>query len=307
MKEYTFIIRAGESNQRLDLYLTKHLSRTISRSRIQKLIEEGFIKVDGKLTKPHHNLKAGEEISVVVPPPAKSEVKAEQIPLDITYEDDQLLVVNKPPGMVVHPAAGNYSGTLVNALLSHCKRLSGVGGVLKPGIVHRLDKDTSGLLVVAKTDQAHQGLTKQFKEQKVLKKYVAVVEGSMAFDEHIIDEPVGRPSGYRRKITVVQAGGRDAVTHYKVLQRFSGFSLVELMPKTGRTHQIRAHMAYIGHPVVGDREHGRRSNLIGRQALHAKTLGFHHPLSGQYLEFTTELPEDIKEVIEKIKKFQKNT
>ena len=300
MKEYAFIIKSGESNQRLDLYLTKRLPSSISRSRIQSLIAEGFIKLNDKPTKPHHKLKQGEKLTVIIPPLVKPEIGPEEIPLEIVYEDDQILVVNKPPGLVVHPAVGNYSGTLVNALLHHCKGLSGIGGTLKPGIVHRLDKGTSGLLVCAKTDEAHQGLAGQFKAQEVFKKYVAIVKGRMAFDEGVIDEPVGRHPRYRKKIAVVQAGGRRAVTHYRVLERFEDFSLVELMPKTGRTHQIRAHMAYLGHPVVGDGEYGRRSQLIDRQALHAKTLGFHHPSSGQYLEFTTELPEDMRGAIQKI-------
>lgn len=300
MKEYAFIIKSGESNQRLDLYLRKRLPSSISRSRIQGLIAEGFIKLNDKPTKPHHKLKQGEELTVIIPPLVKPEIKPEEIPLEIVYEDDQILVVNKPPGLVVHPAVGNYSGTLVNALLHHCKGLSGIGGILKPGIVHRLDKGTSGLLVCAKTDEAHQGLAGQFKAQEVLKKYIAIVKGRMAFDEGVIDEPVGRHPRYRKKIAVVQAGGRSAVTHYRVLERFEDFSLVELKPKTGRTHQIRAHMAYLGHPVVGDGEYGRRSQLIDRQALHAKTLGFHHPSSGQYLEFTIELPEDMRGAIQKI-------
>lgn len=300
MKEYAFVIKAGESNQRLDLYLTERLPGSISRSRIQRLIAEGFIKLDDKPTKPHHKLKQGEKLTVIIPPPVKPEVKPEEIPLEIVYEDDQILVLNKPPGLVVHPAAGNYSGTLVNALLHHCKGLSGIGGELKPGIVHRLDKGTSGLLVCAKTDEAHQGLARQFKAQEVLKKYVAIVKGRMAFDEGVIDEPVGRHPRQRKKIAVVQAGGRPAVTHYRVLERFENFSLVELTPKTGRTHQIRAHLVYIGHPVMGDGEYGHRSQLIDRQALHAKTLGFHHPSSGQYLEFTTELPEDMRGAIGKI-------
>ena len=300
MKEYAFIIKSGESNQRLDLYLRKRLPSSISRSRIQGLIAEGFIKLNDKPTKPHHKLKQGEKLTVIIPPLVKPEIKPEEIPLEIVYEDDQILVVNKPPGLVVHPAVGNYSGTLVNALLHHCKGLSGIGGILKPGIVHRLDKGTSGLLVCAKTDGAHQGLAGQFKAQEVFKKYIAIVKGRMAFDEGVIDEPVGRHPRYRKKIAVVQAGGRRAVTHYRVLERFEDFSLVELMPKTGRTHQIRAHMAYLGHPVMGDGEYGRRSQLIDRQALHAKTLGFHHPSSGQYLEFTTELPEDMRGAIQKI-------
>ncbi len=303
MREYKFTITPGESNQRLDRCLTKHLPGSISRSRIQKLIADGLVKLDGKPTKPHHKLKVGENLTVTIPPPIKPEMKAEEIPLEILYEDDHLLVVNKPSGMVTHPATGNYSGTLVNALLHHCGSLSEIGGVLKPGIVHRLDKGTSGLLVVAKTDQVHQGLARQFKDQTIHKKYVAIVEKPMAFDEGIIDEPVGRHPRYRKKIAIVQAGGREAVTQYKVLERLERFSLVELAPKTGRTHQIRAHMAYIGHPVVGDREYGRRSPLIERQALHARTLGFHHPATGKYLEFTCEIPEDMERLIKRIQEF----
>lgn len=300
MREYNFTITPGEADQRLDRYLTKHLPNSVSRSRIQKLIADGLVKVNGKPTKAHHKLKVGEALAVTIPPPTKPEVNPEDIPLDVVYEDDHLLVVNKPPGMVVHPAAGNFSGTLVNALLHRCDSLSGIGEVLKPGIVHRLDKDTSGLLVVAKTDQAHQGLAKQFKDRTVHKRYVGIVKGPMAFDEGIIDEPVGRHPRYRDKMAIVQAGGREAVTQYKVLQRFKGFSLVELAPKTGRTHQIRAHLAYVGHPIIGDKEYGSRSPLINRQALHAEVLGFHHPVTGKYTECTSKLPEDMERLIEEI-------
>lgn len=301
MKEYNFIVRAGEAGQRLDICLTRYLPNSISRSRIQKLIAGGHIQVNEKPTKAHHKLREGEQIKATVPLPTRIEAKPEKIPLDIVYEDGHLLVINKAPGMVVHPAAGNYSGTLVNALLAHCENLSGVGGDLKPGIVHRLDKDTSGLMVVAKSDEAHQGLARQFKEHTVFKKYVAVVQGRMPFDEGLIDEPVGRHPRHRKKMTIVQAGGRHAITHYKTLQRFETASLVEFTPKTGRTHQIRAHISYIGHPLVGDSEYGRRSPLIGRQALHAETLGFDHPANGKHLEFTKDIPKDMKRLIERLR------
>ncbi|MEA3328670.1 MAG: RluA family pseudouridine synthase [Candidatus Omnitrophota bacterium] len=297
MKEYNFVVGTHESGQRLDRYLTGHFSRLISRSYIQKLITDGQIRVDNKNAKSHYRLKSGEQIAVVIPSPSKPEAEPEDIPLNIVYEDEHLIVINKPAGMVVHPAAGNFSGTLVNALVHHCSDLSGVGGELKPGIVHRLDKDTSGLMVAAKTDTVHRALAKQFKDRTINKRYLVIVKGQMAFKEGVIDEPIGRNPRQRKKMEVVQAGGKQAVTNYKVIKKFEGFTLLEVILKTGRTHQIRVHMAYLSHPVLGDSHYGRQSPLINRQAIHAAGLGFYHPVTGKYLEFNSDLPEDMKKLV----------
>ena len=297
MKEHNFVVGRNESGQRLDHYLTGHLSGLISRSYIQKLIKDGQIKVDNQVSKSHHRLKSGEQILVILPLPVKSEVNPEDIPLDIVYEDEYLIVLNKPAGMVVHPAAGNSSGTLVNALLHYCSDLSGIGGELKPGIVHRLDKDTSGLMVVAKKDSAHAALAKQFKDRRINKRYMVIVKGNMALEEGVVDEPIGRNLRQRKKMEVVQAGGKQAVTYYKVIKRIKDFTLLEVIPKTGRTHQIRVHMAYLGHTVMGDSHYGRSSPFIGRQAIHAISLGFYHPAAGKYMEFNSDLPKDMKKLV----------
>ncbi|MEA3560308.1 MAG: RluA family pseudouridine synthase [Candidatus Omnitrophota bacterium] len=297
MKEHNFVVGGDESGQRLDHYLAGHLSGLISRSYIQKLIKDGQIKVDNQVSKSHYRLKGGERILVIIPLPVKSEVNPEDIPLNIVYEDEYLIVLNKPAGMVVHPAAGNSSGTLVNALLHYCSDLSGIGGELKPGIVHRLDKDTSGLMVVAKKDSAHAALAKQFKDRRINKRYMVIVKGNMALEEGVVDEPIGRNLRQRKKMEVVQAGGKQAVTYYKVIKRIKDFTLLEVIPKTGRTHQIRVHMAYLGHTVMGDSHYGRRSPFIGRQAIHAISLGFYHPAAGKYMEFNSDLPEDMKKLV----------
>jgi 23S rRNA pseudouridine1911/1915/1917 synthase len=231
-------------------------------------------------------------IEVRVQEPVQSTSKPEGIPLDIVYEDEDLLVVNKPPGMVVHPAPGNYSGTLVNALLHHCKNLSGIGGVLRPGIVHRIDKGTSGLLVVAKNDGAHKGLAKQFKERSIARTYIALVRGALELDRGTIELPIGRSRRDRKKMGVAFLKSKNAVTGYRVLRRFADATEVELKLSTGRTHQIRVHMAYIGHPISGDEKYGTRSAL-GRPALHAKTIGFIHPKTGIYMQFDSDIPRDM--------------
>ncbi len=296
-KEYSFVAGPADTGRRLDQYLAGNLSGELSRSYIQKLIKDGQIRVNGKTTKSNHKLKEAEKITVDIPPPSRPDTKPENIPLTIVYEDEQLMVVDKPAGMVVHPAAGNFSGTLVNALLYHSSHLSGIGGELKPGIVHRLDRGTSGLMVVAKTDKAHHSLAEQFKSHKVKKKYLAVVKGKVELDRGIIDEPIGRNLRQRKKMEVVQAGGKSAVTNYEVVKRFKAFTLVEISPATGRTHQIRVHMSYLGYPIIGDTEYGQHSTVINRQALHASLLGFYHPITNKYLEFSSALPEDIKSLI----------
>jgi len=298
MEPEKYRLDAGEADQgkRLDRYIVERLSG-LSRSFVQKLASEGGILVNGEPAKNHHKINAGEVVDISIPEPVASTIKAEKIPLDIVYEDRDLLVVNKPAGMVVHPAPGNYSGTLVNALLAHCKDLSGVGGVLKPGIVHRIDKGTSGLLVVAKNDSSHKALAGQFKAKTIKRVYWAVVKGVVRFDNGIVELPIGRSARDRKKMAVKSEDGRDAVTRYKVLERFKDSTLLELTLGTGRTHQIRVHMSHIGHPVLGDEEYGSRSR-IGRPALHAKTVGFTHPGTKKYLEFTSELPDDMRKLID---------
>lgn len=277
---------------RVDKFLAESIDY-LTRSALQKLISVNNVEIDGKPVPKSHVLKAGEDISVIVPDAVSLDVEAEDIPLEIYYEDDDLLVVYKPKGMVVHPAPGNHNGTLVNALLWHCKgSLSGINGVLRPGIVHRIDKDTSGLLLVAKNDFAHVHLAEQIKEHSLNRIYQTIVYGTNLPDEGDVDAPIGRSTKDRKKMAVVD-GGRSAQTHFSVVKRYVGFTHVMCKLRTGRTHQIRVHMAYIGHPVAGDAVYGPK-NAIGQlngQCLHAGTLGFVHPRTGEYMEFTAPLPE----------------
>ena len=300
-----YSVKDKDRNKRLDL-LVNSLNIGLSRSQSKKLIENGNILVDSKLSHASYRVKIDDIVSIKIPKPIALNAKPENIPLDIVYEDSEIIVVNKPRGMVVHPAAGNYSHTLVNALLSHCKDLSGIGGVLRPGIVHRLDKDTSGLIVVAKNDRAHEALSKQFKQHSVEKIYLALVRGNIKSDNGIIREPIGRHPVHRKKMAVIQRKGkqatgnmkaRDAFTEYEVIKRFKEFNLLKIKIKTGRTHQIRVHLSHIGHSVVGDPVYGGGK---GGQMLHAQTLGFIHPSSGKHVEFTTKLPDDMQEEISKI-------
>jgi 23S rRNA pseudouridine1911/1915/1917 synthase len=293
-------VTEGHRGERLDKFLAEHLREDYSRAFIQRLIQDGKVLVSGNAVKRHYNIVPGEFIEITVPEPTEYHVEAENIPIDVVYEDEHLLVVNKSQEMVVHPAPGNYSGTLVNALLWYCKTLSGVGGVQKPGIVHRIDKGTSGLLVVAKDDKTHRGLSIQFKNKTTRRVYYAIVKGVVELDNGIIELSLSRSHRDRKKMVVSfdEENSRVAVTQYKVLKRFKDMTLVELVLGTGRTHQIRVHMAYIGHPILGDEKYGSRSPL-GRPALHAKTLGFVHPITGKYLEFTSELPKDMQEIIER--------
>ena len=284
------VVFAGEDGTRIDVYTA--LTAEITRSRAAALIEEGNVLIGGKPAAKNSRLKAGDTVTVTIPEPRSYEVTAENIPLEIVYEDDDLLVVNKPKGMVVHPAAGNESGTLVNALLYHCgASLSGIGGVLRPGIVHRIDKNTSGLLMVAKNDLAHQSLAKQIKEHSFTREYEAVVYGVFREKEGTINAPIGRHPVKRKQMAVVP-DGREAITHYRVLAENSGFSHVALRLETGRTHQIRVHMAYIGHPVAGDEVYGPHKviTVLGGQCLHAKKVGFDHPRTGERMEFDSALP-----------------
>lgn len=266
----------------------------ITRSRAAKLIEEGHVFVNGKVAAKNLKLQTGDEVKLTLPDPVSYDITPEEIALDIVYEDEDLLVVNKPKGMVVHPAAGNYDGTLVNALMHHCgESLSGINGVMRPGIVHRIDKNTSGLLMVAKNDAAHNGLAEQIKEHSFTREYEAVVYGNLKNDKGVIDAPIGRHPVKRKQMAVTDKGSKHAVTHYTVIERFGDFTHVRLRLETGRTHQIRVHMTYIGHPVAGDDVYGPKKVItsLNGQCLHAKKVGFVHPITNEYLEFESQLPE----------------
>ncbi len=294
--------------KRLDVYVSE--AEEITRSAAQKLIENGFVTVNGKKLSKNYRLCDGDEVETDYPEPIPDKALPENIPLDIVYEDESLLVVNKPKGMVVHPAAGNYTGTLVNALLYHCKEgLSGINGVIRPGIVHRIDKDTAGLLAVAKNDAAHISLAGQIKEHKADRIYHAVLIGNLKDDEGIIDKPIGRSPSDRKKMAI-RADGREAVTHYKVLARYSGFCYAEFRLETGRTHQIRVHMSSVGHPIAGDGVYGgmstdferRHQNLFQGQALYAKSIGFIHPQNGEKVFIDSPLPEWFREILTLLEK-----
>ena len=274
----------------------------LSRSLANEQIKNGQILVNGQVKKAKYAVKAGDVITYELPEPEALEYVAENLPLDIVYQDEDVAVVNKAQGMVVHPSAGHTSGTLVNALMYHIKDLSGINGVLRPGIVHRIDKDTSGLLMIAKNDDAHIKLADELKAKKSLRKYWAIVHGSLPNDRGVIEAPIGRSEKDRKK-QAVTAKGKPAITRFHVLERFGNYTLVELQLETGRTHQIRVHMAYIGHPVAGDEVYGPRKTLKGHgQFLHARTLGFTHPKTGEVMEFTAEAPAIFQETLEKLRK-----
>ncbi len=298
--EYTYII--DNPGTRIDSYLSNEIS-DLSRSFIQKLIDEGMVLVNDKPVKSNYKLRLNDIVYISIPKPKEVEIMPENIPLDIVYEDSDIIVVNKPKGMVVHPAAGHYSGTLVNALMYHCKeQLSGINGELRPGIVHRIDMDTTGLIVACKNDIAHKFIAEQLEVHSITRKYHAIVCGNIKDDEGVIDAPIFRHPKDRKRMAVV-ANGKRAVTHYKVLERFKDYTYIECQLETGRTHQIRVHMAYINHPLLGDAIYGnsgKRFKLEG-QCLHAKTLGFIHPKTREYIEFDSELPQYFKELILKLK------
>ena len=299
MEKHLILVSENDMGVRLDIFLTANLPDRPSRSFVQHLIKEGGVLVNDTPSKAHHSLARGDRIEVSIPDPVITRIKSEDMPIDIVYEDDDLLVVNKASGMVVHPAPGNYTGTLVGALLHHCKEnLSATGGDFRPGIVHRLDKDTSGLLVVAKNDSAHNYLAKQFKEHSITRVYVALVKGEFQLDNGIIELPIGRSSRDRKKMGVRFTDSRYAVTRYKVLKRLDGFTFLELRLGTGRTHQIRVHMSYLGNPILGDEKYGTRG-VVERLALHAKTLGFVHPRTYKYMEFDSETPRFMLDFVRK--------
>ncbi len=275
--------------------------KELSRAYVQQLLEDGHITVGGKRVRPGYKLKSGDEVSVSVPPPQPLCAIAQDIPLDIVYEDDSVLVINKPAGMVVHPAAGNTEDTLVNALLHHCgDSLSGIGGVQRPGIVHRIDKDTTGLLIVAKGDMAHNHLSAQMKTRTLSREYFALVHGNVKEDAGTMDAPLGRDSRDRKRMAVVKSGGREAITHFTVLERFGQFTLLMCKLQTGRTHQIRVHMRHMGHPIVGDKTYGVKKEPFGLdgQLLHAGAIGFIHPDTAQEMRFTAPLPPAFERVLQ---------
>ncbi len=301
----TQIISVSEENsgERIDKIISSAYDQ-LSRSAVQKLIDSGNVTVNFVSVNKNYKVKAGDRIIVVSPEPKELDVKAENIPLDIMYEDDDLLVVNKKKGMVVHPAAGNYDGTLVNALLYHCKgSLSGINGVIRPGIVHRIDKDTSGLLIVAKNDFAHISLAEQIKAHSFTREYQSVVYGKFKNEEGKVDAPIGRHPVDRKKMTVTHKNSKEAVTHYRVLGRYDGFTHLGLRLETGRTHQIRVHMSYIGHPVAGDPVYGPKKVIecLGGQCLHAGLIGFVHPRTKDYIEIRSELPDYFTDFLRRLK------
>lgn len=298
-----FVVTALDLGSRVDQFLARCLVDRYSRSQIKKLIEAGQVQGEGgPVLSAHYRVKPGERITVTGEEKKEDETRAEAIPVDIVYEDSDLLVVNKPAGMVVHPAHGNWSHTLVNALLYHVNNLSVAGGGIRPGIVHRLDKDTSGLLVVAKNDTTHLGLARQFKDHRIDRTYEAIVRGTVQHDEGEIDEPVGRAFLNRKRVVIRPSGGKSALTYYRVRKRFGHATWLEVKPRTGRTHQIRVHLTHLGHPVLGDSLYGIKALGIDRQALHAAELGFVHPRTKEKLHFTAPLPEDIKNLIRSLEK-----
>lgn len=287
------------SGERIDKFIAEKLD--ISRSRVQKLISDGLVILDGKSAKSSDKVFLEQIIMVEIPEAKPVQIVAEDISLDILYEDDDVLVINKPKGMVVHPANGNQTGTLVNAIMAHCKdNLSGINGEIRPGIVHRIDKDTSGVLVIAKNDKAHISLAEQLKVHSMTRIYIAVARGNFKDEAGVIDAPIGRNPKDRKKMGVV-SNGRHAVTHYKVIKQLDDCAVLEVKLETGRTHQIRVHMAYIGHPLLGDEVYSSGKNKYGfkGQALHAKTLGFVHPVTGKYMEFSSNLPEEFEKLLAK--------
>lgn len=304
MSEMLIEVPENFEGERIDKFLSVFLQNS-SRNALQKLIDNGKVLVNGSSVNKKYKVSVDDEILMLPEELKPLDAEPENIPLDIVYEDEHLLVVNKPRGMVVHPAPGNYSGTLVNALLYHCKdSLSGINGILRPGIVHRIDKDTSGLLIVAKNDKAHIGLAQQIKEHSFTREYNAVIVGHLKEQQGTVNAPIGRNPKDRKKMCVTQSNSKDAVTHYSVIEEYEGYSHISLNLETGRTHQIRVHMAHLGHPVAGDFVYGndKKSAYLNGQCLHAIKIGFVHPITQEYLEFTSELPDYFLEFLGRLKR-----
>lgn len=298
-EQMTLIVEEEERGERLDRLVTEAIGDpSISRTQVQEWIKSGLVVVAERQVKPNYKVSPGETIVITFPEPQEATITPENIPLPIVYEDADVVVINKPRGMVVHPAPGHPSGTVVNAIMYHCKDLSGINGVMRPGIVHRIDKDTSGLLMIAKNDTAHQSLAEQLKAHTVMRKYVALVHGNVPHDQGTIDAPIGRDPKDRKLFTVIEKGSKHAVTHFSVMERLGDYSLLELQLETGRTHQIRVHMKYIGHPLAGDPVYGRSKTIaLKGQALHAAVLGFIHPRTGEELYFEAPVPADMEHEI----------
>lgn len=289
---------------RIDRYLAESCEE-LSRSYIQKLIKDGMVTVNGTVAKPSYKVSEGEEIRFIVPDNVVPDILPEDIALDIAYEDNDIIIVNKPKGMVVHPASGNYTGTIVNALMFHCRdNLSGINGTLRPGIVHRIDKDTTGLIIACKNDMAHRNVAEQLKEHSITRRYEAICCGVLKDDDGIIDAPIGRNPNDRKKMAINRTNGKNAVTHYHVLERLNGYTHIECRLETGRTHQIRVHMASIGHPLLGDEVYGgvRNGFYLQGQTLHAKILGLRHPSTGEYIEFLAERPDYFELLLKKLRR-----
>lgn len=304
MDEFRFTVPELMEEERIDKYISGMVD-TLSRSYLQKLIKENAVSVNGAPVKANYRVKAEDEIVFCLPEAIEPDIEPEDIALSILYEDEDLLFINKPKGMVVHPAAGHYSGTVVNAVLYHCRgHLSGINGIMRPGIVHRIDKDTTGSLVICKTDAAHADVARQLKEHTITRRYRAIVHGLFAEEEGTIDTPIGRHPTERKKMAAGVSNGRTAVTHYRILQRFEGYTYLECILETGRTHQIRVHMASIGHPLLGDEVYGNRKSpfKLEGQTLHAMTLGLQHPRDGRYLEIEAPLPDYFVRLLQILKK-----
>lgn len=303
LKEFHFEVAEEYEGERIDKYLSL-VMEDVTRSYIQKLLAEKLATVNGKEVKANYKLKSDDEVRLFLPPAVMPDIEPEDIPLVVLYEDEDVIVVNKPKGMVVHPAAGHYKGTLVNAVLFHCKgRLSGINGVLRPGIVHRIDKDTTGSLIICKNDYTHNDIAMQLKEHSIIRKYHAIVCGVIKDDEGTVTGNIGRHPNDRKKMAVLKQGGKEAITHYKVLQRFEKYTYVECVLETGRTHQIRVHMSHIGFPLLGDEIYGRKESpfRLEGQCLHAKILGFIHPRTKEYIETNAPLPEYFENLLKKLK------